>query len=411
MKEAGLEKLMDDVEMPLVEVLAEMERAGVMLDAKRLADIGQGFERRIEELQADIYDLAGGEFTIGSPQQLAEVLFEKLGLTKKRRGKTGFSTDARVLTQIRDEHPIVAKVESWRELTKLKSTYLDALPELIDPRTKRIHTTFNQTATATGRLSSTNPNLQNIPIRTEEGRPIRSCFVAPRGQRLLSADYNQIELRILAQIAGEDALKEIFARGEDIHAATAAEVLGADLNKVSPGERSKAKMVNYGIAYGLSAYGLSERLNIEQEEAGAYIDRYFERFPAVHRYIAETVAFAKENGYVTTLLGRRRPIPELRSGRPQVRGQGERNAVNMPIQGTSADIIKIAMVRAHRALAESDLKTRLVLQIHDELLFEGPTDEMEAAGKLVEREMCRAFDLDPPLAVDVGVGRDWLAAK
>ena len=411
MKEAGLEKLMDEVEMPLVEVLAEMERAGVMLDAKRLADIGQGFERRIEELQADIYDLAGGEFTIGSPQQLAEVLFEKLGLTRKRRGKTGFSTDARVLTQIRDEHEIIAKVESWRELTKLKSTYLDALPELIDPETKRIHTTFNQTATATGRLSSTNPNLQNIPIRTEEGRPIRSCFVAPRGQRLLSADYNQIELRILAQIAGEDALKEIFARGEDIHAATAAEVLGADLDKVSPGERSKAKMVNYGIAYGLSAYGLSERLNIEQDEAGAYIDRYFERFPAVKRYITETVSFAKENGYVTTLLGRRRPIPELRSGRPQVRGQGERNAVNMPIQGTSADIIKIAMVRAHRALAESDLKTRLVLQIHDELLFEGPTDEMEAAGELVEREMCRAFDLDPPLAVDVGVGRDWLAAK
>jgi DNA polymerase-1 len=411
MKEAGLEKLMDEVEMPLVEVLAEMERAGVMLDAKRLADIGQGFERRISELQADIYDLAGGEFTIGSPQQLAEVLFEKLGLTKKRRGKTGFSTDARVLTQIRDEHPIVAKVESWRELTKLKSTYLDALPELIDPETKRIHTTFNQTATATGRLSSTNPNLQNIPIRTEEGRPIRSCFVAPRGQRLLSADYNQIELRILAQIAGEDALKEIFARGEDIHAATAAEVLGADLDKVSPGERSKAKMVNYGIAYGLSAYGLSERLNIEQDEAGAYIERYFERFPAVKKYIEETIAFAKENGYVVTLLGRRRPIPELRSGRPQVRGQGERNAVNMPIQGTSADIIKIAMVRAHRALAESDLKTRLVLQIHDELLFEGPSDEMEAAGKLVERAMCAAFELDPPLAVDVGVGRDWLAAK
>ena len=411
MKEAGLERLMDEVEMPLVEVLAEMERVGVMLDAKRLADIGQGFERRIEELQADIFDLAGHEFTIGSPQQLAEVLFDELGLTKKRRGKTGFSTDSRVLTQIRDEHEIVGKIVSWRELTKLKSTYLDALPELIERDTGRIHTTFNQTATATGRLSSTNPNLQNIPIRTEEGRPIRSCFVAPRGHRLISADYDQIELRILAQIAGEHALKEIFARGEDIHAATAAEVLGADLKKVSPGERSKAKMVNYGIAYGLSAYGLSERLNIEQEEAGAYIERYFERFPAVKRYIEQTVAFAKENGYVTTLLGRRRPIPELRSGRPQVRGQGERNAVNMPIQGTSADIIKIAMVRAHRALVESELTTRLVLQIHDELLFEGPSAEMEAAGELVRREMCAAFELDPPLAVDVGVGKDWLAAK
>ena len=233
------------------------------------------------QLEKDIYKLAGDEFTIGSPQQLAEVLFVKLGLTKKRRGKTGFSTDARVLGQIRDEHEIVPKIETWRELTKLKSTYLDALPELIDPDTGRIHTTFNQTATATGRLSSTNPNLQNIPIRSDEGRPIRSCFVAPRGQRLLSADYNQIELRILAHIAGEDALREIFAAGEDVHTATAAEVLGADPEKVTPAERSKAKMVNYGIAYGLSAYGLSDRLNIDQEEAGAYIDRYFERFPKV----------------------------------------------------------------------------------------------------------------------------------
>ena len=411
MQEQGLEQLMDDVEMPLVEVLAEMERVGVMLDAERLAEIGSGFEQRIEQLQSEVHELAGREFTIGSPQQLAEVLFDDLELTKKRRGKTGFSTDARVLSQIREEHEIVPRIEQWRELTKLKSTYLDALPDLIDSDTGRIHTTFNQTATATGRLSSTNPNLQNIPIRSDEGRPIRSCFVAPRGQRLLSADYNQIELRILAQIAGEDALKEIFARGEDIHTATAAEVLGADPDKVTPSERSKAKMVNYGIAYGLSAYGLADRLNIEQDEAGAYIERYFERFPAVKRYIDETIASAKENGYVSTLLGRRRPIPELRSGRPQVRSQGERLAVNMPIQGTSADIIKIAMVRAHRALAEKGLKTRLVLQIHDELLFEGPAAEMEKATGVVEREMCTALELDPELAVDVGVGKDWLAAK
>jgi DNA polymerase I len=411
MKEQKIERLMDEVEMPLIEVLASMEQTGVLLDQKRLADIGEGFEQRIETLQAEIFELAGHEFTIGSPQQLAEVFFDELGLTKKRRGKTGFSTDARVLSQIREEHEIVAKVEQWRELTKLKSTYLDALPELIDPDSGRLHTTFNQTATATGRLSSTNPNLQNIPIRTEEGRPIRSCFVAPRGHRLLSADYNQIELRILAHIAGEEALREIFARGEDIHAATAAEVLGSDPKKVTPGERSKAKMVNYGIAYGLSAYGLADRLNIEQEEAGAYIDRYFDRFPAVKRYIEETIESAKEKGYVSTLLGRRRPIPELRSGRPQVRGQGERNAVNMPIQGTSADIIKIAMVGCQRALDDSDLETRLVLQIHDELLFEGPAGEMDTASELVEREMCGAFELDPPLAVDVGVGKDWLAAK
>ena len=411
MKRRNLEKLMDEVEMPLVEVLAEMERVGVLMDADRLAEIGKGFEKRIDKLESDIHKLAGGEFTIGSPQQLAEVLFDKLGLTKKRRGKTGFSTDARVLGQIREEHEIVPKIEEWRELTKLKSTYLDALPDLIDPDTGRIHTTFNQTATATGRLSSTNPNLQNIPIRSDEGRPIRSCFVAPRGKRLISADYNQIELRILAQIAGEDALREIFARGEDIHTATAAEVLGADPDKVSPADRSKAKMVNYGIAYGLSAYGLSDRLNIEQDEAAAYIQRYFERFPAVKRYIEETIQQARDEGYVTTLLGRRRPIPELRSGRPQVRGQGERLAVNMPIQGTSADIIKIAMVKAHHALSEAGMETRLVLQIHDELLFEGPAAEMEAAGELVEREMCAAFELDPPLAVEVGVGRDWLAAK
>jgi DNA polymerase-1 len=411
MKAQGIERLMDEVEMPLIEVLAAMEQTGVLLDRKRLADIGEGFEQRIETLQAEIFELAGHEFTIGSPQQLAEVFFDELGLTKKRRGKTGFSTDARVLSQIREEHEIVGKVEQWRELTKLKSTYLDALPELIDPDTGRLHTTFNQTATATGRLSSTNPNLQNIPIRTEEGRPIRSCFVAPRGHRLLSADYNQIELRILAHIAGEDALREIFARGEDIHAATAAEVLGSDPKKVSPGERSKAKMVNYGIAYGLSAYGLADRLNIEQEEAASYIDRYFERFPAVKRYIEETIESAKKDGHVSTLLGRRRPIPELRSGRPQVRGQGERLAVNMPIQGTSADIIKIAMVACQRALDASDLETRLVLQIHDELLFEGPAGEIEAASELVEQEMCRAFELDPPLAVDVGVGKDWLAAK
>src|SRR5918995_1677923 len=411
LKQQGIERLMDEVEMPLVEVLAAMEQTGVLLDRKRLADIGEGFEQRIETLQAEIFELAGHEFTIGSPQQLAEVLFDELGLTKKRRGKTGFSTDARVLSQIREEHEIVAKLEQWRELTKLKNTYLDALPDLIDSDTGRLHTTFNQTATATGRLSSTNPNLQNIPIRTEEGRPIRSCFVAPRGQRLLSADYNQIELRILAQIAGEEALREIFERGEDIHAATAAEVLGSDPKKVGPAERSKAKMVNYGIAYGLSAYGLADRLNIEQEEAASYIERYFERFPAVKRFIEETIEFARENGYVKTLLGRRRPIPELRSGRPQVRSQGERLAVNMPIQGTSADIIKIAMVRGHKALAGSDLETRLVLQIHDELLFEGPAGEMDAAGELVEREMCGAFDLDPQLAVDVGVGKDWLVAK
>jgi DNA polymerase I len=408
--EFGVERLLNEVEMPLIEVLAEMERIGLGLDTERLARIGAGMADQIAELEREIYELAGHEFTIGSPQQLATVFFDELGLTKKRRGKTGFSTDARVLGQLRDEHPIVAKVERWRELTKLKNTYLDSLPELVDEN-GRIHTTFNQVATTTGRLSSTNPNLQNIPIRSDVGRPVRACFVAGRGRRLLSCDYNQVELRVLAHVAGEDVLRQIFASGEDVHAATAAGIVGADPNAITPSERSKAKMVNYGIPYGLSEFGLADRLNIDREEAATYIARYFERFPAVKRFIDETIASAEKQGYVTTLMGRRRNVPELRSGQRQRRLLGERLAVNTVIQGTAADIIKVAMVRAHRALAEAGLETELVLQIHDELLFEGPTGEMEAASEIAEREMVDAFPLDPPLAVDVGVGADWLAAK
>ncbi len=407
----GLERLLADIEMPLIEVLAAMERAGVRLDTQRLAEIGQGMAERIDELEREIYELAEEEFTIGSPQQLGEVLFNKLGLTKKRRGKTGFSTDARVLAQIRDEHEIVAKVEGWRELTKLKNTYLDALPDLVDPETGRIHTTFNQVAAATGRLSSVNPNLQNIPIRSEIGRPVRSCFVAAGGMQLLSADYNQVELRVLAHVAGEDVLREIFASDQDVHRETAAEVLAIEPDEVGPAERSKAKMVNYGIAYGLSAFGLADRLQISRDEAALYIQRYFERFPAIQRFIAETIATAEEEGFVYTLLGRRRAIPELRSSQRQRRLLGERLAVNTVIQGTAADIIKLAMLHCHAALADAGMATQLVLQIHDELLFEGAAGEMQEAAKLVEREMCRAFDLDPPLAVDIGIGSDWLAAK
>ncbi len=411
LEQFGLERLMAEVEMPLIEVLAAMERAGVKLHTQRLADIGKGMADRIDQLEREIFELAGHEFTIGSPQQLGAVLFQELGLTKKRRGKTGFSTDARVLAQIRDEHEIVAKVEAWRELTKLKNTYLDALPDLVDPATGRIHTTFNQVAAATGRLSSINPNLQNIPIRSEIGRPVRSCFVAADGMRLLSADYNQVELRVLAHVAGEDVLREIFASGQDVHRETAAEVLAIPPEDVGPAERSKAKMVNYGIAYGLSAFGLADRLQISREEAAVYIQRYFERFPAIQRFIAETIATAEKEGFVYTLLGRRRAIPELRSNQRQRRSLGERLAVNTVIQGTAADIIKLAMLHCHAALADAGMETRLVLQIHDELLFEGPEGEMEDAASLVEREMCGAFELDPPLAVDVGVGADWLAAK
>ncbi len=410
-EELGLETLLREVELPLIHVLAAMEREGLKLDAARLAEVGAGFGERIATLQKEIFELADEEFTIGSPQQVGRILFEKLELSRKRRGKTGFSTDARVLAQIRDEHPIVEKIESWRELTKLKNTYLDSLPDLIDPASGRVHTTFNQASTTTGRLSSTNPNLQNIPIRTEVGRPVRACFVAEQGARLLSADYSQVELRVLAHVADEEVLKAVFRAGEDVHAATAAEVFEIGRDEVDVGQRSKAKMVNFGIVYGLTGFGLADRLNIPRKEGEEFVARYLERFPAVRAFREEIVERAQEEGYVTTLMGRRRQIPELRSGNPNTRRLGERLAVNTVIQGTAADIIKVAMVRCQAALAAAGGSTRLVLQIHDELLFEGPPEEMDGATELVRREMCAAYQLDPPLEVDVGVGPDWLTAK
>jgi DNA polymerase-1 len=409
--ELGLEPLLREVELPLVHVLAAMERQGLKLDAERLSEVGAGFGDRIATLEKEIFELAEEEFTIGSPQQVGRILFEKLGLTRKRRGKTGFSTDARVLAQISEEHAIVDKIESWRELTKLKNTYLDSLPELIDPETGRVHTTFSQTTAATGRLSSINPNLQNIPIRTELGRPVRACFVAERGARLLSADYSQVELRVLAHVADEEVLKDVFRAGDDVHAATAAEVFGISRDEVDVGQRSKAKMVNFGIVYGLTGFGLADRLNIPRKEGEEFVARYLERFPAVRAFREEVVERAQSDGYVTTLMGRRRAIPELRSSNPNTRKLGERLAVNTVIQGTAADIIKVAMVRCHRALGETGTKTRLVLQIHDELLFEGPPGEMDDAAELVRREMCAAYQLDPPLEVDIGIGKDWLDAK
>jgi DNA polymerase I len=409
LEELGLTRLLREVELPLVDVLIEMERTGVKLDVERVAEISGGVVERISAREREIWDLAGEEFTIGSPQQLSEILFNKLGLSKKRRGKTGFSTDARVLQAIRGEHAIIEKIEDWRELSKLKSTYLDALPELIDARTGRLHTTFNQTATTTGRLSSTNPNLQNVPIRTELGREIRSCFVAEEGHKLISADYSQVELRVLAHIAGEDALKEIFRRGEDVHTATAGTILGTAPEDVDPGTRSKAKMVNYGIVYGLSAYGLADRLQIPQEEAQEFIDRYLDGFPKVKEFIESTIEHAREEGSVSTLFGRIRRIPELRARQWTTRSLGERLAVNTVIQGTAADILKVAMLRSHAAL--SDMRTKLVLTVHDELLFEAPDDEVDAAKEIVLREMEQAYELEPPLEVDVGVGVNWTDAK
>jgi DNA polymerase-1 len=411
-EELGLTRLLEEVELPLVEVLVEMERAGVRLDVEQVRAIATRIGDEATALERAIWAAAGEEFTIGSPQQLAEILFNKLELSKKRRGKTGFSTDARVLAAIRHEHEIVPMIEEWRELTKLKSTYLDAFPALLGDD-GRLRTTFSQVTAATGRLSSSNPNLQNIPVRTERGREIRACFVAEGGCRLISADYSQVELRLLAHIAGEEVLKEIFRRGEDVHTATAAWILGEDGpgGKVDPGTRSKAKMVNYGIVYGLSAFGLADRLQIPQGEAQEFIDRYLERFPAVKAFIDTTIERATDEGFAATEFGRIRRIPELRSRNRQTRMLGERLAVNMVIQGTAADIIKVAMVDSVRALRDAGLRTRLVLQIHDELLFEGPESEVSDASAIVRREMAGAFEMDPPLDTDLGVGTNWLEAK
>ena len=408
--ERGHESLLREVELPLVRVLRAMEQAGLRLDTRLLAEISERVKADAAQLEREIFQLAGEDFTIGSPQQLAEVLFVKLGLSRKRRGKTGFSTDARVLQAIREEHPIIAKVERWRELTKLAQTYLDAFPLLLGPD-GRLHTTFSQVTAATGRLSSNNPNLQNIPIRTELGREIRACFVAEPGNLLVSCDYSQVELRVLAQVADEPVLKEIFRRGEDVHTATAMQVFEVAEDEIDPGMRSKSKMINYGIVYGLSGFGLADRLQIPREEAEAFIAAYLERFPKVKQFIDSTIARATEDGYVTTLFGRRRRIPELRSRRYMTRSLGERLAVNTVIQGTAADIIKVAMVRCHEALRREGLQTRLILQIHDELLFEGPADEAERARDIACAEMVAAHDLDPPLAVDAGIGPNWMEAK
>jgi DNA polymerase-1 len=408
--ERELQAVMGDIELPLVSVLREMELLGVRLNVERLREITERVYEEIEALEARIFALAEEEFTIGSPQQLGEILFVKLGLSRKRRGKTGFSTDARVLQAIREEHEIVPCIERWRELSTLIKTYLDVLPQMVDERA-RIHTTFLQAGAQTGRLASTNPNMQNVPIRTPLGREIRGCFEADDGCVLISADYSQIELRVLAHAAEEPVLVEIFERGEDVHTATASEVFGVTAEQIDPGMRSKAKMINYGIVYGLSDFGLADRLNIPREEAKVFIDAYLARFSRVAQFIEETIELAKQEGHVKTLWGRRRQIPELQARNYQVRSLGERLAVNTVIQGTAADIIKLAMVRCHDTLRDTGLATKQILTIHDELLFEGPPDERGAACLLIEEEMCGVWEHSPPMAVDIGVGQNWLEAK
>jgi len=409
--ELDLERLFREIELPLARILARMEAVGVKMDPYRLGEITARVRDRVDELTDRIHQLAGGPFTIGSPQQLAEVLFSRLGLPPARKGKTGFSTDASVLKTLRDQHPIVAAVEEWRELTKLRNTYLDPLPQRLDPQMGRLHTTFNQTVASTGRLSSSNPNLQNIPIRGELGAEIRSCFVAEPGWQLVVADYSQIELRLLAFLAEEPPLLDSFRRGEDIHRATAAAVAGIPLESVTSEQRGRAKATNFGIIYGLSAFGLAEQTGMARDEAQAFIDAYYERYPRVREYRQEIIRRAAEEGFVTTVFGRRRAIPELRGHTVRERNLGERLAVNTVLQGSAADIIKVAMIRAEKELAAQRLQTRLVLQIHDELIFEAPRDEVKAVLPLVRAAMCDAYEMDPPLDVSIGVGENWLEAK
>ncbi len=410
LRERGSEVLYDHIELPLAAVLASMEDAGIKIDTYRMGEITARLADRVEELETKAHELAGEEFMLGSTQQVARILFEQLELTPGRKGKTGYSTDTRVLRSIRGDHPIVAVIEEWREYSKLLNTYLQPLPSLLGAD-GRLHTHFNQAVASTGRLSTSNPNLQAIPIRTELGREIRSAFVAEQGHRLVSADYSQVELRILAHVSGEPKLRESFARGEDIHTTTAAEVLGKDPATLTKDERNIAKMVNFGIIYGISSYGLSENLEIARDEAQEYIDTYLARFPYVQDFIARTIEQAKRDGYVTTLFGRRRPVPEIRASNRQTRSLGERLAVNSVMQGTAADIIKVAMVAIHRRLVEEGRASRLVLQVHDELLVEAPEREVSAVKDLLRAEMVAAFELDPPLAVDVGAGEDWNEAK
>ena len=415
LKELEQLKLCEEVEFPLIPVLARMEAAGVSLDVRYLADMSKDLERQLDNLIRDIYTDAGGQFNINSTQQLGEVLFNRLKLPTVRKTKTGFSTDVNVLEALRGQHPIIEKMLDYRQLTKLKSTYVDALPSLINPRTGRLHTSFNQTVALTGRLSSADPNLQNIPIRTELGRAIRKAFIpADKNSLILSADYSQIELRIMAHVSGDEGLVEAFRNKEDIHASTSAKVFGVAPGEVTREMRRKAKEVNFGIMYGIGPFGLATRLEISQTEAKEIIQRYFERFPKVKQYINDTLDSARRKGYVSTLLGRRRYLPDITSRNFTVRSNAERQAINMPIQGTAADMIKLAMIGIDAALRDSGRRSphnsKMLLQVHDELVFEVPEGEVEQMKALVPEKMRNALTLNVPVEVDVGVGSNWLEA-
>lgn len=406
--ETGMDRLYYEVELPLVTVLADMEMEGVAVDPQILCNMAEETGRQIEGLVLEIYRLAGEEFNINSPKQLGDILFNKMGLPVIKKTKTGFSTDASVLEELAPNHAIVDKILAYRQLAKLKSTYIDGLFGLINPTSGRIHTTFHQDVTATGRLSSSNPNLQNIPIRLEEGRRIRKVFVPHRpGNLILTADYSQIELRILAHMSGDANLIGAFKKGQDIHTRTAAEVFNVPMEQVTPEMRSRAKAVNFGIVYGISDYGLSRDIKVPRAEAGKYIRSYFERYSGVKEFIDRKISEAREKGYTTTLLNRRRYLPDIVSRNRVTRAFGERTAINTPIQGSAADIIKLAMVRIHGELKRRHMATKMILQVHDELIFDVPPDELTEVKKLVREYMENALHLDVPLVVDLKLGPNW----
>jgi len=409
-KSSEQSKLFNEIEMPLLEILADMEWAGIRIDPVVLQNFSLEMEEKLSGLEALIHEQAGIGFNIASPKQLGEVLFEKLKLPKGKRTQTGWSTNVEILNKLAENHKIASDVLEYRSLAKLKGTYADALPKLINPETGRIHTSFNQAATATGRLSSSDPNLQNIPIRTKEGQRIREAFIPAKGCVFISADYSQVELRVLAHVAGEKSLQKCFEQGEDIHARTAGEIFGVFPQMVSPEQRRKAKAVNFGIIYGISAFGLAKALGVGRKEAQAYIDGYFARHPGVKTYMEKAMDEAREKLYVETIMGRRCAVPEINSKNINIRGYAERNAINYPIQGSAADIIKAATIRTYNRIKNEKLKTRILLQVHDELLLEAPREEADAAAALVKEEMKNAFRLDAPLAVDVGMGENWREA-
>src|SRR5512134_2620526 len=405
--EQGILKMFTDVEMPLVPVLVEIERNGFLLDVGRLHDLGKELEREMDRTMETIAGLAGGEFNINSPKQLASVLFEKLGLKPVRKTKTGFSTDEDTLTQLATQHELPTHILNCRSISKLKSTYVDALPLLINPQTQRLHTSLNQTVAATGRLSSTEPNLQNIPVKGDYGLRIREAFIAPIGHHLLCADYSQVEPRILAHLSQDPRLLSVFAKREDIHMATAMEIFSLPSSQITRDMRRVAKTVVFGIVYGISPFGLASNIGVSQAEAKKYIETFFEKFSAVRALMDRNIAEGKEKGYTTTILGRRRPIPELQSGDPVQRGFGERMAVNSPIQGSAADLIKVAMINVHKALHAEMPHTKMILQVHDELIFEVPEKELDEAKRLVKHEMeatGKKLGLSLPLKVDLGTG-------